>query len=95
MALFLTALYQFLIHPECYKKQPHGHVVQLRLRPQQVSVRYNGKLDLLVTNREKTVGATGGTVSYLAFFLQKDSVCFQSAKRSTRPFQSNFLNIVS
>lgn len=27
------------------------------------------------------MGATGATVSYLAFFLQKDSVCFQSGKR--------------
>lgn len=29
--LFLTAFYQLLIHPDCYKKQPQGHVVQPRL----------------------------------------------------------------
>lgn len=46
-----------------------------------MSIRYNSKHKLLVTNREKTMGATGATVSYLAFFLQKDSVCFQSGKR--------------
>lgn len=27
------------------------------------------------------MGVTGGTVSYLAFFLQKDNVCFQTGKR--------------
>lgn len=30
---------------------------------------------------EETVEATGGTVSHLAFLLQKDSVCFQSSNR--------------
>ena len=46
-----------------------------------MSARYNSRHNLLVTNSEKTVGATGGTVSHLAFLLQKDSVCFQRGKR--------------